>query len=85
MTYLEQTTFLDDEQKAARKHISEQSCEQCRHYSALRDPRERSDGAVIYGYCFKNGDKDYSPDMGKGYAVFIQGGTCKSFKNKVRK
>lgn len=42
----------------------------------------RSDGVTIYGYCFKDGDKDYSPGMGKGYPVWIDGaGTaCKSFK-----
>lgn len=42
----------------------------------------RSDGATIYGYCFKVGDKDYSPGMGKGYPVWIDGAgtSCKSFK-----
>lgn len=24
---------------------------------------------AAYGYCFKDGDKDYSPGMGKGYPV----------------
>ncbi len=28
-------------------------CDVCKHYSALAEPRERSDGATIYGYCFQ--------------------------------
>lgn len=60
----------------------EQHCDACTHYSALAQPRERSDGAVIYGYCFKDGDKSYSTNMGKGLAVFIQNGFCKSFKKR---
>ena len=59
-------------------------CELCGYYSPLKQPRERSDGATIYGYCFKAGDKDYSSDMGKGYAVFIQGGSCKQFKKRKK-
>ena len=58
------------------------SCEQCRHYSALREPRQRSDEAVIYGYCFKDGDKSYNTNMGKGLAVFIPNGDCKHFKKR---
>lgn len=85
MTCMEQISFLDNGQEEARKQINRRSCEQCRHYSALREPRERSDGAVIYGYCFKDGDKDYSPNMGKGFAVFIKDGTCKSFKKRGEK
>ncbi|WP_087064457.1 hypothetical protein [Intestinibacillus massiliensis] len=61
----------------------EKGCLVCRHFSALKEPRERSDGAVIYGYCFKSGDKDYSPGMGKGYPVFLLGGAaCKQFKRR---
>lgn len=62
-------------------------CNLCDHYSALAEPRERSDGAVIYGYCFKSGDKDYSPNMGKGFPVFIDGAvaTCKAFKRRKKK
>lgn len=56
------------------------NCYACKHFSELKEPRERSDGAVIYGYCFKDGDKDYSPNMGKGFAVFIPEGKCKQFK-----
>ncbi len=58
------------------------ACSTCTYYSALAEPRTRSDGAVICGYCFKDGDKDYSPNMGKGYPVFIDGGACKSYKRK---
>ena len=60
----------------------ERECNTCHYYSALKEPRERSDGAVIYGYCFKNGDKDYNTDMGKGCAVFIPNGSCKQFKKR---
>ena len=61
-------------------------CNLCDHYSALVEPRERSDGAVIYGYCFKSGDKDYSPNMGKGFPVFIDGAgaSCKAFKRRKK-
>lgn len=47
------------------------SCETCRNYAALREPFVRSDEAVIYGYCFRYGDKDYNWGMGKGYPVFM--------------
>lgn len=43
----------------------ERRCDVCKHYSALAEPRERYDGAMIYGYCFQSGDKNYSPYMGK--------------------
>lgn len=58
----------------------EKSCYSCRFFAELKKPFERSDGACIYGYCFKNGDKNYSPNMGKGYPVFIDGGKCDSYK-----
>lgn len=61
---------------------TEKCCDTCDFYSALKEPRQRSDGAIIYGYCFKAGDKDYSSNMGKGYAVFIKDGFCKQFKAK---
>lgn len=62
-----------------------EGCEGCRHYSALREPRQRSDGATIHGYCFKHGDKNYSWNMGKGFAVFQPLGACKDRKNLPRK
>ena len=55
-------------------------CDSCKFYSALVEPRTRGYDAVIYGYCFQMGDRNHSPNMGKGYAVFIQGGRCKSWK-----
>lgn len=57
-------------------------CVTCSYYLALGEPRKRSDDAVIYGYCFKNGDHDYNTNMGKGYPVFISGGFCKKFKKR---
>lgn len=59
---------------------SEKCCYNCRFFAKLEKPYERSDGAVIYGYCFVQGDKDYSPNMGKGYPVFIDGGVCEKHK-----
>ena len=56
------------------------SCYNCRFFAKLEKPFERSDGAVIYGSCFTNGDKDYSPNMGKGYPVFVDGGCCDKHK-----
>lgn len=49
-------------------------------FAELKEPFARSDGAAIYGYCFSAGDQDYSPGMGKGYAVFQPYGQCKRFK-----
>lgn len=58
-------------------------CSQCRFFAELKEPFVRSDGAVIYGYCFQAGDRDDSPGMGKGYAVFLPDGRCKKFKSRV--
>ena len=44
----------------------DKTCYQCKYFSELKEHRERSDGSVIYGYCFSAGDKDYSVHMGKG-------------------
>lgn len=65
--------------------MPEKSCNTCKYYAELKTPFERSDGAVIYGYCFKDGDKDYSPNMGKGYAVFVDGGGCACKQHKRKK
>lgn len=76
-----------DEQTALWDRKPEQRCEICRFCAELVSPYTRSDGATIYGYCFKNGDRDYSPNMGKGYPIFIPldcGATCKSFKKRSR-
>ena len=64
---------------------NEKSCESCKHFSELKTPRERSDGAVIYGYCFKDGDKNYSTNMGKGFPVFVAGAVCKSYAKQRKK
>ena len=54
------------------------SCETCKHYSALKEPRvqKNKDGVeyTITGYCFK---KKGQPDYNKGYAVFLPEGACK--------
>lgn len=74
----EQTTLFPPAE--ARK-----GCFTCKYFSELKVPRERSDGAVIYGYCFKDGDKSYSINMGKGYPVFLPlggGSACKMFKRR---
>ena len=74
----EQLSFLPEHQKTSRPDC----CGNCTYFSALKDPRQRSDGAIIHGYCFREGDTNYSPDMGKGFAVFISPdkGSCKKFK-----
>ena len=63
--------------------MSDKCCELCKFYAELKQPYIRSDKAVIYGYCFKLGDKNYSTNMGKGFPVFISGGVCKSFRIAV--
>lgn len=67
-----------------KEQKSETGCEHCKFFAELKIPYERSDGAIIYGYCFMDGDKDHSPNMGKGYAVFVPNGTCKKFKRKAK-
>lgn len=52
-------------------------------FAELKESFVRSDGAVIYGYCFQAGDRDDSPGVGKGYAVFLPDGRCKKFKSRV--
>lgn len=73
-----------DGQTSLYPRAPEKCCEVCANYSALKMPRKRNDGAVIYGYCFKNGDQDYNTNMGKGYPVFISGGCCKKFKMEAK-
>ena len=63
---------------------TQKCCTTCRNYSVLVKPRERSDGAKIYGYCFKDGDRDYNTNMGKGLPVWIDGAGC-CCKNYHRK
>ena len=59
------------------------SCYSCRCFAELKEPWELSgDRGKIYGYCFKGGDKDYSPSLGKGFPVYIDEGICKEFKRK---
>lgn len=62
----------------------EKNCENCRYCARLAGPYERSDGAFVYGYCFRDGDKNYSPNMGKGYAIFLPlvASACKGFKRR---
>lgn len=58
-------------------------CATCLFCTALARPYERSDGAVIYGYCFKDGDTDWSADMGKGHPLFLPlrcGSACRKYK-----
>lgn len=61
----------------------EKSCSVCRFCAELKKPYERTDGAVIYGYCFMGGDKNYNANMGKGYPIFLPlscSCLCKSFR-----
>lgn len=62
---------------------TENICESCTHYSALKDPREVQSGVYIYGYCFKYGTKPHNFGMGKGFPVYIKDAAiCKDFKKK---
>ncbi len=72
----EQVSILSAEKGPGR------DCFWCHFFAELKTPFERSDGAVIYGYCFQAGDRDCSPGMGKGYAVFVPEGSCKKFKRR---
>lgn len=65
----------------------EKGCKTCKVYAEFKEPFQREDGAVIYGYCFKGAKNDYSPNMGKGYPVFIDGGgaACQDYIRKKEK
>lgn len=67
--------------------MTEKCCNNCRFYAELKQPYKRSDGAEIFGYCFKSGDKNYSPNMGKGYPIFLDGAyvICKNYKCTIQK
>ena len=54
-------------------------CNDCKFYSELKEPRQADEHNSIYGYCFKD-----QYNMGKGYPVYVPGGTCKDMK-KARK
>lgn len=61
------------------------ACNVCKYCAELKTPYERSDCAPIYGYCLKDVDKDYPPDIGKVYPIFWPlscGGTCKDFRRR---
>lgn len=62
--------------------VPEKSCFRCCLFAELKEPFVRSDEAVIYGYCFQAGDRNDSPGMGKGFAVFLPEGMCGKFKSK---
>lgn len=57
-------------------------CNLCKFYAKLEKPFPVSDGGFIYGYCFKDGSKPYSPYLGKGCPVYFDGSetACKAFK-----
>ena len=72
-----------EEQTVLWEDKPEHCCGKCRLCAALAEPYERSDGSVIYGYCFKVGDKVHSPNMGKGFPIFLpldSGASCEDFK-----
>ena len=62
------------------------SCDSCKHYSALKEPRIQKDKDnfeyTIFGYCFR---KRAQFDYNKGMAVFISEGTCKLYEPLSRK
>ena len=70
--------------KTGNDNGTEKTCGACKHFRKFERTFEREDGAVIFGYCFKDARSNYSPNMGKGYPVFLPpdagGGACKSYK-----
>ena len=40
-------------------------CSTCRHFRKFERPFQREDGAVIYGYCFKDAKNNYFPTSRK--------------------
>ena len=63
-----------------------ENCYDCEHFSELKEPRKLDGGGEIFGYCFKSGTKPSSPNMGKGFPVYLPEGSCKSWvkRRKVR-
>lgn len=51
--------------------IEKKMCGNCKHFRELVRPFEREDGATIFGYCFKNAKNNYSPNMGKGFPIWV--------------
>ena len=54
------------------------SCEICKNYTSLKEPRDIGNDNYIYGFCFK----DHHGNYGNSYPVYIPEGKCKSFKIK---
>ena len=61
------------------------SCDNCKLYSPLKEPRDmkiagsRYAGCMIYGYCFK---QTLMAGNTQGYPVYIPDGVCKDQKPK---
>ena len=51
------------------------NCKNCKHYTALTEPREATPECFVYGFCFKY----YHGNYGSAYAVYIPDATCKRF------
>ena len=82
---MDQTTFWTEQTPVQSDQTPDHCCLVCRQCSALVEPREVEGEVYIYGYCFKDGVKSYSPNMGKGYPIYLPltcGATCKSFKRR---
>ncbi len=56
------------------------NCYTCKHFSELKEHRDRSDGYMVYGYCFKDGTNHDNPNINKGFAVFFPNGKCEQFE-----
>lgn len=86
---MDQTTLWANQTAPQANKTPDCYCQVCRHCSALEEPREiegnGGEEAYIYGYCFKGGTKTYSPNMGKGFPIYIpldSGATCEDFKRR---
>ena len=55
------------------------NCKNCKHYTALTEPREAIPEGHVHGFCFK----DYHGNHGSAYPVYIPEGGCKAFVKRA--
>ena len=52
------------------------SCEKCKSYTSLKEPRKEGERHIVHGICFK----DYFKNSGSIYPIHIPETECKSFE-----
>lgn len=55
------------------------SCEKCKSYTSLKEPRKEGERHIVHGICFK----DYHENLGHLYAIHIPEIACTSFEINV--